>query len=168
MRAALPPRAARSGAARLRWLLPVIVLLGCNPREPVPVTLATVPLVDARRLAGQPRSVVDAALGARISGSAGDRDVMYRSGVHVQYRDGRAARFQAASLGQFRFGPEVLLLFGIQHPPPPTERTPTMLRWDAFAIPPFRNVIIHTHPRLRGGTDYVNLFTAAVPEDSVF
>jgi len=120
-------------------------------------------------LAGKTPEEVHSTLGNPRSGSAEEAGTaMYRDGISVRYRSGRAQRIQSASLGEYRFGPEVLRLFGIAHPPPPTRVENGVLWWERGAIPPFAVVTLHPHPRHGRTVDYVNFFVSASRADSVF
>lgn len=147
-------------------LLFALLLARCQPEPPREVTRETPPLADVTRVAGRTPAEVAAVLGPPLHDPGEFRDaVSYPRGISVRYRQGRADRIQAAVLGQYRAGPEVLLLFGIDAPPP-THRDPGRLRWEGGVTPPFAVITLHTHPRLRGGTDYVDFFVSGETGDS--
>lgn len=150
------------------FALVALAIAGCHESRPRPVPEHVALIADVSHIVGQPPRVVDSLLGTPLGSAGGYRgNVQYQNGLSVGYREGRAEWIQASALGGYRYGAEVLRLFGLRAVAPSAVEGRTM-RWSAGAAAPFAAITMHTHERLHGGTEYVNFFSPRFPADSVF
>lgn len=141
----------------------------CTGRPPAQVTPQTPALADLPALAGATRARVQARLGAPLYPVVTDsQTVLYRDGVNIRFRDGRASWMQVTTLYRYRFGPEVLMVLGVRPVPSPTQRGHNLLRWNDHAVPPFAVVTLHANPRHPERADYANFYVMPKPVDAPF